>query len=413
METVSLQINAAGATERTFQGRKYWVVNLSMLKPGVLPGSKGPLYYPPEEVLRSVQKWDSMPIVVNHPMKDGNPIKARSPEVLEKQGIGYVFNSRFDDGLKADGWFDQERTAAIEPRIADALKTGQRMELSTGLFTKNEPASGEAVHNGIRYTHVARQYDPDHLAILPDSRGACSLNEGCGLNVNHNPTPTEENKMKEALITQLVTNCECWTEADRPLLQNQTEDQLKRLILAAGFKQPATPTPAATPVANTQPAQPAAQPVQPVTPVAQPAAQQPVVPVTNTQPLTAEQWMAQAPEPVRQMVANAQHVEMTQKQRIASLLVNHITDAAATQATYTDLMKESLPSLQRMERLIPSAKPVVANSFDKPLDLSQPQQVVNYDLGGMHPLGIYPPSQPTNNGLIEDEDPLLPPSLVG
>jgi hypothetical protein len=31
---------------------------------------------------------------------------------------------------------------------------------------------------------VARNYRPDHLAVLPDQRGACSLTDGCGVMVN-------------------------------------------------------------------------------------------------------------------------------------------------------------------------------------------------------------------------------------
>jgi hypothetical protein len=52
------------------------------------------------------------------------------------------------------------------------------------LFTDNETAPPGASHLGRPYNFVARNYRPDHLAILPDQRGACSIEDGCGLNTN-------------------------------------------------------------------------------------------------------------------------------------------------------------------------------------------------------------------------------------
>lgn len=65
--------------------------------------------------------------------------------------------------------------------MLDALEAGRPMELSTGLFTQNEPAPAGATFNGRPYDYVARNYRPDHLAVLPDQIGACSLADGCGV----------------------------------------------------------------------------------------------------------------------------------------------------------------------------------------------------------------------------------------
>ena len=53
------------------------------------------------------------------------------------------------------------------------------MELSTGLFTDNELSEGE--FEGKSYKYIARNYRPDHLALLPDKIGACSVADGAGL----------------------------------------------------------------------------------------------------------------------------------------------------------------------------------------------------------------------------------------
>jgi hypothetical protein len=175
--------NLAGRVERrTLHGREYLVAPLSMIVPGVLNGSRGALFYPLDEISATADAWNGMPIVVGHPMIGGRNVSARSPDVLEQFGIGTVYNTAVNGKLTAEGWFDVERTKAIEPQILSALMRGEPIELSTGLFTDNEARPG--VHNGVSYTHVARNYRPDHLAILTDQKGACPLEAGCGVLAN-------------------------------------------------------------------------------------------------------------------------------------------------------------------------------------------------------------------------------------
>jgi hypothetical protein len=161
-----------------------------MLVPGVLQGSKGPLLYPPDEVRKSPDDWNHIPIVVYHPMKDGKPVSARSPSILSKYGVGFVFHSRTDSKgvLKGEGWLDVEATRRVDKSVLDSVQLGKPIELSTGLFVDDEPAPEGAIfndHRGTRkYVGIARNYKPDHLAILPSGKGACSLADGCGVLIN-------------------------------------------------------------------------------------------------------------------------------------------------------------------------------------------------------------------------------------
>lgn len=165
--------------------RAYFVAPASMIVPGVIPGSQGPLYYPEERFSRGYSVWNGMPVVVNHPTDgDGNYVSARDPDVLEKYGIGYVFRANWDDKLLAEAWIDEDDVRRVSPKVYNALLHDQTVELSTGLFTLNEEAPEGATVNGRTYTHVVIDYTPDHLAILPEIKGACSLDDGCGLNVN-------------------------------------------------------------------------------------------------------------------------------------------------------------------------------------------------------------------------------------
>ena len=157
MQTLTISHNFSSTRRVTFNGREHIVAPLTMIVPGVLAGSQGPLYYPEDEVQKNVGMWNGMPIVVNHPKKDGTPISARTEVALNEFGVGTILNARFEDGkLKADGYFDVERLTQVDNRLLMSLNSEQPMELSTGLFTDNESKAGE--FNGTQYKAIARNY---------------------------------------------------------------------------------------------------------------------------------------------------------------------------------------------------------------------------------------------------------------
>lgn len=165
----------------TMQGRSYTVVPMVMLLEGVHAGSQGPLFYPAEELAEVPNVWNSKPVVVYHPEMNGQGISACDPEVLTNYGIGLIMNTRFEDGkLKAEAWIDPEQANRVDNRIMEAIESNKMLELSTGLYTENEEAEEGAEFNGTPYTYIARNYKPDHLAILPDKIGACSIEKGAG-----------------------------------------------------------------------------------------------------------------------------------------------------------------------------------------------------------------------------------------
>lgn len=176
--------NLSGKTRRaSLNGRQFIVAPVTLIVTGVLNGSKGPLFYPPEEIERDYEAWNHIPIVLGHPEENGEPVSARTPHILERLQMGYVFNVRFVDGkLVGEGWFDTEKTRGVSELVLASLNAGKRIELSTGLFTDNEEVKGN--YHGRSYDYIARNYRPDHLAILLDQEGACSIADGCGVLVN-------------------------------------------------------------------------------------------------------------------------------------------------------------------------------------------------------------------------------------
>lgn len=168
-------------------GRKFLVAPSRLIVPGVLNGSRGALYYPPDEIKRTVDSWNGIPLVAYHPVVNGRHASARRPDVLRDSGIGFVFNSNWSDALGAEAWFDVELTRSYDRRLSadrkmlPRLERNEPIELSTGLFTDNHPAPKGATYNGRAYDFVAKSQRPDHLAVLPDQKGACSVKDGCGV----------------------------------------------------------------------------------------------------------------------------------------------------------------------------------------------------------------------------------------
>ena len=190
METILA--NAVSKPRRVkHRGREWLVTSASLIVPGVLKGSQGALYYPPDEIAANHWAWNGMPIVVGHPLKDGIHVSARDPDILERFGIGHVYRANANGKLAAEAWFDVADVRNYDKRenthILSDLEAGKVVELSTGLETHNHPTEG--TYNGVAYTHIARNYRPDHLALLLGEKGACSASDGCGFNVNADNEP--------------------------------------------------------------------------------------------------------------------------------------------------------------------------------------------------------------------------------
>lgn len=176
-----LTINMGGlVTHQTMEGREYIVVPMVMAVEGVLNGSSGPLLYPADELSKVPVSWNHKPVVVYHPDMYGKSITACDKDVINQSKIGIIMNATFDGKrLKAEAWLEEERIKAVDSRILESIENGQMMEVSTGLFTDLEETPG--VFNGRDYDAIARNFRPDHLAVLPDMEGACSIKDGAGL----------------------------------------------------------------------------------------------------------------------------------------------------------------------------------------------------------------------------------------
>lgn len=231
-----LTFNISGRVRREeLQGKQYLVVPMTLIVPGVLNGSMGPLLYSRNEINKDPHIWNGVPIVVNHPIDNASSehVGARDPDVLNKIGIGQVFHAKGGNKLKAEGWFDIEATRKVNNQLLVDIQAGKRIELSTGLFTDNIKAEPEATFNGVPYDAIATNFKPDHLAILPDTIGASSLADGAGVNVNSQygggPMPLTPDRRNE-ITADLTTNCEAWkADGDSDILGTFSDKKLSAL----------------------------------------------------------------------------------------------------------------------------------------------------------------------------------------
>jgi len=175
-------------------GRDYLVVPVVMMVEGVHSGSGGPILHLQENFSRNPQDWNGVPLTAGHPVNGEGEFVSVNSVAREQWVVGYLRNARVENGrLKADAWIDTQRAIAVNPEVVNYITEGRQLEVSTGAITQDIPQSGE--HNGEPYRAVTMSYMPDHLALLPGERGACSWQDGCGIR-NNQQTKEEGDEMK-------------------------------------------------------------------------------------------------------------------------------------------------------------------------------------------------------------------------
>ena len=440
--------NLRGTVRRAdLNGRPHLVAPATIIVPGVLAGNAGPIYYGEDEIGKDPAIWNHIPIVVDHPFNNGEPTSARTSKVLNNTGIGVVLGAKANGKLTVETWFDIENTRRINPAILSKLEAGQPIELSTGLGMDREDTQGSFTLNGktVEFNSIARNFRPDHLAILTDKKGACSNDDGCGVLINQiavensrligftgeadnhihgvqidedgfgvtefkdghvhlikdfrvqsadghkhglerttlmdsgiNNTHTKEATMdvakKKTIVDNLVTNCPCWEEGDREVLNGFADDKLEALdknvtVVNAGREAVKL---AKTAVKSFKDGEReftfnsktgSWDGVGEVKPKA-------VEVVVNTDPtkteppkqLTEDEWMAAAPANIRSVVTNAMAVETKQKSDcIATVVANENFDYTQEQLETKELGE--LQILAKAAAPKQSSKPLYPAAF--------------------------------------------------
>ena len=145
------------------------------------------LHFSAKELRQSVNTWNGRPVAINHPKGETT---CNSPDTFNKQWVGYVFNAHYDSSnraLKAELWIEDERGKTVN----DLILAGKQLEVSIGAFGDLKPYSGTEAYD-YSFTNIIG----DHLAVLPDSRGACSWEDGCGVRASELQVSAVRNKAR-------------------------------------------------------------------------------------------------------------------------------------------------------------------------------------------------------------------------
>lgn len=194
--------------QRQFHGMSHTVIPLVALVEGVLQGvnAPGPEFVSASEMARSVMGWNGRPVVIDHPKLNGQLVSANLPEVLETELVGQVFNARVEDGkLKMEAWvLNKDYEVDRLQQTIERVKEGDVVELSTGFFAEAQNTPGR--YKDEPFDAVLVNIQPDHLAILSEGKGACSIEDGCGTNRVNEAAP---GKKPEQAPRAQHKDCEC------------------------------------------------------------------------------------------------------------------------------------------------------------------------------------------------------------
>jgi len=191
-------------------GREHLIVPTVMLVPGVLNGE----YVSAAEVAASVMAWNDVPIPIEHPRERGLPISARQPSVLERSVVGRLYGANVGPtgNLRGEMWLDVGKVGALGyGAMLELLAAGGPVEVSTAYYRDLDSST-----SGTGFTGAAKNLKPDHLALLPHSKGACSWQDGCGA-----PRVNEDEADNDARTS---ADAESHTE-ERGNNMNETEQQ--------------------------------------------------------------------------------------------------------------------------------------------------------------------------------------------
>lgn len=337
-------------------GQPYYVAKATIIKEGILNGSKGKLFYPMEHIEASVSKWDHIPISLGHPKSENEYLTLRSNPSPKTPIVGFLRNPRINNtALEGDAWFHIESVKKISPDLYDKLVNKRPIEVSTGLVAKLFKAPANSIHNGEEYTEMVGDYQPDHLAVLLDTPGACSLKHGCGIH-NSCKCPKCEDKMtKEQLIAFILENSSIWNRADSKELLDKFDVPALMLIKAQeeaikGLKVTNSELDKTTKTLEDN--------VKILNGKLETALKPPINPPVNPPVMTKEQWLATAPSEIVGLLNYATQKQNEEKSRLVDLLVVNIADQAQKEEKIKKLMQKDTEELKEIASLMGSSSNV-------------------------------------------------------
>ena len=173
---LKLQIKngALEGSDETIKKTDYRTYPVVMMVEGIHSGSDGPVFFDHRVLLESIKMWDGIPATIGHPDDGYNYVDL----IQDENTVGFISDTVFKstiNGLGAKLWVDKDGNEELIEKIED----GSKIDVSVGVWYQTYYWEGE--WNGEKYSKSAHDLVGDHLALLPDSIGACSWQDGCGI----------------------------------------------------------------------------------------------------------------------------------------------------------------------------------------------------------------------------------------
>ena len=232
------QVNSSQIRKEVVAGESYIVVPSWTLPDDVV--MNGGLY-PSEEIEASYMSLNGTHAPIEHPKNsDGNYILAVDPESMVN---GYLIgaknkNVRRENGrVYAEKWVPERLASNSDKgkRLLDRLNNlmagkGEPIHTSTGVLLEREDINPPMTNAaGVEYTWMARNMVFDHDAILLDSPGAATPNDGVGIGVNSATVEGQEVERILALIANEETE-QPETNEEKPSKINQLMSAIKAIF---------------------------------------------------------------------------------------------------------------------------------------------------------------------------------------
>lgn len=221
---IAAQILAASAERKTEDGQQYLVVPVVAIREQVISTDLGQHFVPANVISAAAPSWNDQPLTINHP-----PRELAFDDMLtwiSEHAVGKLRYARFDPEKKqltAEAWIKIE---AATQAIVDQIEAGETMNVSIGCLSQIAPNVGQ--FNGRDYQGVMQSMFPNHLALLPNDTGACSLDDGCGLAVAAAaPQQFHAGSRIAAIISKIL--------ADKSTDEDTRASLRKRMMVAAGI----------------------------------------------------------------------------------------------------------------------------------------------------------------------------------
>ena len=120
-------------------GKNYMSVPAVIMVEGVHNGSEGNILHVNEYLSKEIDKWDNIPVTINHPKKEDKFIGvAECPEYV----IGYTEKTTWDNGLHTMLNLDVQNLNTLNPTLLDSIKNKQAIEVSIGAYSDNIKEEG-------------------------------------------------------------------------------------------------------------------------------------------------------------------------------------------------------------------------------------------------------------------------------